>query len=295
MIVSFFDLISIGAVIPFVTVITSPISLVKNEAIGLYLAMVGVQDSNELLLLATLLFGLSAIVAGAMRTYLLWFTTQFTFEICTTFSSNIYFNTLFQPYEVHMGRNSSKVISGVLGQINTVIYEIILPLLILISSMIISLVILIILIAFEPLVAPLLFIIFGLIYYLIAFFTKKIMLSNSAIIAKENTQLIKTVQEGLGSIRDIIIDGNQLTYWKIYQKSNIPLRKVQASIAFISDCPRYVVESLGLVLISATLFFLLKSERVESTLALPLMAAIAFGAQRLLTTFSEIICMLEFY
>ncbi len=285
--VSIFDVISIGAVLPFVSVITNPTAILRNEAVSPYLLMVGIQDSSHLLLLATLLFGISAIVAGGMRTLLLWVTTRFTFETCTDLSSDIYLKTLYQPYEVHNSRNSSKIINGVLGQINTVIYEVILPLMIFICSIVISVVILFTLIIFNPLVAPLLFIIFGFIYFLITSFSKKIMLSNSLTIAKENTQLIKTVQDGLGSIRDIILDGNQLTYWKIYQNSNIPLRKVQASIAFISNFPKYAVESLGIVLILAGLIVLIKTNSVEPVVALPLVAAIALGAQRLLPLFQQ--------
>ena len=193
MIVSFFDVISIGAVLPFITVITNPSALLESGVIASYASVIGVQNSSQLLLLATLFFGISAILAGVMRTLLLWVTTKFSFETCTELSSDIYLRTLFQPYQVHMGRNSSKVISGVLGQINTVIYDIILPLMILIGSMIISIIILIALIAFDPLLAPLLFVAFGLIYWLISFVTRKIMLTNSIIQAKESTKLIKTV------------------------------------------------------------------------------------------------------
>lgn len=285
--VSFFDVMSIGAVIPFISVITNPSTLFQNETIKTYLVMFGVQDSSDLLLPAILLFGLSAIVAGAMRTLLLWATTKYTFETCAALSANIYLKTLLQPYQVHMGRNTSKVISGVLSQINTVIYEIVLPLVILICSIIISLVILLTLIAFDPFVAPLIFIAFGSIYWFISFVTKKIMSSNSIILARESTRLVKTVQEGLGSIRDIIIDGNQMTYWKIFQDSNLPLRKVQASIAFISSCPKHVIESLGMVLIAALSIFLIQFDRVGSALALPLMGAVAIGAQRLLPLFQQ--------
>jgi ABC-type multidrug transport system fused ATPase/permease subunit len=285
--VSFFDVVSIGAVIPFISVITNPAPLFQNETIKTYLLMFGFQDSSDLLLPAILLFGLSAIVAGAMRTILLWATTKFSLETCAALSANIYLKTLLQPYQVHLSRNSSKVISGVLNQINTVIYEIVLPLVILICSIIISLVILFVLITFNPLIAPLIFVAFGSIYWMLAFVTKKIMFSNSIILAKESTRLIKTVQEGLGSIRDIIIDGNQMTYWRIYQDSNLPLRKVQASIAFISNSPRHIIESLGMVLIAGLSFFLIKFEHVESAFALPIMGAIAIGAQRLLPLFQQ--------
>ena len=273
--------------IPFISVITSPASLFQNHTLQIFFSAVGVQDSNQLLLPAVLLFGLSAVAAGTMRTILLWATTKFSLENCAELSSEIYLRTLFQPYRVHMGRNTSKVISGVLTQINAVIYEIVLPLMILICSMIISIVILLALIVFDPFVAPLTFIAFGSIYWLITFLTKKRMSANSLILARESTRLIKTVQEGLGSIRDIIIDGNQIAYWKIYQDSNVPLRKVQASIAFISNCPRHVIESLGMVLIAALSFFLIQSDRVGSVLALPLMGAVAIGAQRLLPLFQQ--------
>lgn len=285
--VSFFDVVSISAVVPFITVVVSPDTLFKNETLQTYFILIGVHDSSQLLLYVILLFGLSAVAAGAMRTFLLWATTKYALETCAKLSSDVYIKTLFQPYHIHIGRNTSKVINGVFNQINSVIYEIILPLAILVCSIIISTIILLALIALEPIVAPLIFITFGSIYWLISIFTKKIMSTNSITLARESTKLIKTVQEGLGSIRDIIIDGNQMTYWKIYQDSNLPLRKVQASIVFISNCPRFVIESLGMVLIAALSFFLIQSDREGPTLALSLIGAIALGAQRLLPLFQQ--------
>ena len=46
-------------------------------------------------------------------------------------------------------------------------------------------------------------------------------------IAKHSTLVIKSMQEGLGAIRDVIIDSTQEEYSKLYKKSDLELRSSQ--------------------------------------------------------------------
>ena len=60
--------------------------------------------------------------------------TRLSFATGADLSISIYRRTLYQPYSVHVSRNSSQVISGISGKANTVIYATIVPALTLISS-----------------------------------------------------------------------------------------------------------------------------------------------------------------
>ena len=75
---------------------------------------------------------------------------------------------------------------------------------------------------------------FGLTYFLVILFTRKRLTKNSKLIAKKSTSVIKSLQEGLGGIRDVLINGNQNEYSKIYSDTVHPLYKAQANNDFIS-------------------------------------------------------------
>ena len=54
-----------------------------------------------------------ALIAGAVRMLLLWVSTRFTFADRGGSEHRGVSRTLYQPYEVHVARNSSEVISGI--------------------------------------------------------------------------------------------------------------------------------------------------------------------------------------
>jgi ATP-binding cassette subfamily B protein len=250
--------------------------------------MMGWSNPDELVLPLTATFVVTSILAGLLRTLLLWALTKFALMTCADISSEIYLRTLYQDYEVHITRNSSQIINGVLSQTNSVTYEIILPLMSLISSVIMCSIILSVMIFLDPKIALSATLGFGLIYLLVIVVTKNHLSKNGETLARESTQMIKSVQEGLGGIRDVLLDGSQGVHWEIYQKANIRLRRVQASIAFISSSPRFMVESFGMVVIALLTYGFSMSSNEGVISILPFLGALAVGAQRLLPLFQQI-------
>jgi len=193
---------------------------------------------------------------------------------------SIYKRTLYQPYSVHVGRNSSEIISGIAVKTYNVI-NIIVMAFSWIGATVMLTFILSALIAVEPMVALTVFGGFGAIYWTIDRLTKRTLQINSQKMAYESTQVIKVLQEGLGGIRDILIDGNQETICEVYRKSDLGLRHAQGSSAFIGASPKFVMESLAMLLITG-LAYVLTQQPAGIARAVPILGAIAFGAQRLL-------------
>src|SRR3546814_13085431 len=81
-----------------------------------------IMDAQELLLPITVIFIAAALLAGAMRLLLLYVSTKLSFMIGADFSYDIYRRTLYQPYAIHVARNSSEVISGVANKVQIVIF-----------------------------------------------------------------------------------------------------------------------------------------------------------------------------
>jgi len=283
---SFAEILSIGAVLPFLGVLTAPERVFAHVAAQPIIKALGLTAPEQLLLPLTIIFGAAAISAGVMRLLLLWASTRLSFATGADLGISIYRRTLYQPYAVHCARNSSEVISGIAGKANGVIYSIILPVLTLISASVMLITILIALLSVEPVIALVAFGGFGLIYAFIIRLTRKKLLTDSQCMARESVQVIKSLQEGLGGIRDVLIDGSQATYCQVYRNADLRLRRAQGNSAFISASPRYGMEALGMLLIAA-LAYSLAQQADGIAKAIPILGALALGAQRLLPVLQQ--------
>jgi ATP-binding cassette subfamily B protein len=278
---AFAEIISIGAVVPFLGVLTAPDLVFNHPTAQPFIKILGISRAEDLLLPLTLLFGCAAIFAGGMRLFLLWAITRLSYATGADLSLSIYKRTLYQPYEVHVGRNSSEVISGIVTKANSAISSVIIPSLTIISSSFLMTMIMIALIAIDPFIAFISFTSFGSMYLLIIFVSRRQLLKDSQRVAKESIQVVKSLQEGLGGIRDVLIDNSQDLYCDIYRKSDLALRRAQGNNTFIGQSPRFLMEAAGMCMIAA-LAFTLGQQSDGLAKAIPLLGALALGAQRLL-------------
>ena len=279
------EIFSIGAVLPFLGVLTAPERIFGYSAAQPLIQALELTQPEQLLLPLTAVFGLAALVAGAMRLLLLWASTRLSFATGADLSISIYRRTLYQPYAVHVARNSSEIINGISNKTSGVIH-IIVMLLNLISSTAMLSAILIALLSVDPIIALAAFGGFGFIYALIVRLTRNRLWSNSHRMARESSHVIKSLQEGLGGIRDVLIDGSQAAYCQIYRNADIPLRRAQGDNAFIGASPRYGIEALGMLLIAA-LAYSLAQQPDGIAKAIPILGALALGAQRLLPVLQQ--------
>ena len=277
---SFADILSIGAVLPFLAVLTAPHRIFEHAAAQPLIQTLGLTSPDQLLLPLTIMFSVAAVVAGALRLLFLWASTSLAHATGSDLGINIYRRTLYQPYAVHIARNSSEIIAGISNKTIGVI-GVIMFVLNFISSSAMLVAILIALLSVDPVIALAAFVGFGFIYAIIVWNTRKRLLINSQLIARESTQVIKSLQEGLGGIRDILISGSQEVYCRVYGNADRPWRRAQGSSAFIGASPRPAMEALGMVLIAA-LAYALAQQSDGLARVIPVLGALAVGAQRIL-------------
>jgi ATP-binding cassette subfamily B protein len=279
--VSILEIISIGLVIPFLGVLTSPESIFYAKFSQPFIDFFKFREPNEIIKPLAILFATGAIFSAGGRLLLHWTQARICQIIGSDFSIGIYRKIIYQPYETHLSRNSSEIISGVINKADALVYQCLLPVLVITSSAIMLITVLASLIFLDPIMTSLAFVTFGGIYTLVIIITKNKLAEESSIINREHSRVIKSVQEALGGIRDVIIDGTQEFYCQIYEKSDRRLRRAQSNVSLISISPRYLVEALCIAAI-AGLSYALASRLGGLSDAIPLMGAIAFGAQRML-------------
>jgi ATP-binding cassette, subfamily B, bacterial PglK len=280
-IASFAEIISIGAVIPFLSVLTSPELVYQHALMQPVIKTLGITNPSGLILPLTIIFITSGIFAGFIRLTLLYAITRLSYATGADLSIDIYRRTLYQNYSKHLASNSSDVINSIINKTNTVIGGVLTPVLNLSSSVVLLVGIMSVLISIDVRIALIVFTGFGLLYFVVVIFTRQKLNKNSKIIANKSTTMIKTLQEGLGGIRDVLIDGSQEFYCKLYRSSDIPFRRASGNNAFISNSPRYVMEAVGITIIAWVAYIMTQQEGGVLTV-IPILGTLAIGAQKLL-------------
>lgn len=285
LLVSLSEIINIGAVLPFLGVLIAPEQVFRFLEGLPFFSYLGLTSYSQLLLPLTLIFGIAILITVALRLMLLWGSTKLSYSIGAELSEDMYRRTLYQPYLVHINRNTSEVINGISSKVSAVI--IVLNLLMtFIGNAVMLISVMVVLIIINPTVAILCFGGFGLIYLCIVSLTKKRVLRDGERISQESTLVIKTLQEGLGGIRDVLLDGTQEEFCRLYNKADLGLRRAQGSNSFLAQFPRYGLEAVGMILIITWAYYL-ASDKDIMLATIPFLGALALGAQRFLPAFQQ--------
>lgn len=278
---SLMEVFSIAAVIPFLGILATPEVVFNYEQAQPLINYFNFRDPDDLILPLTLLFVAASILAGFMRIFLVWASTKVSFLTGHDISFMVYERSLYQPYSIHISKNSSEVINAVINKTTLTIVHFIQPIIQSLSSVVLFVAIISTLLFINSFMALIALFGIGSIYLTIGTIARRRLVANGLLTARESSNVVKALQEGLGGIRDVLIGGLQDTYLKIYRNSDYPLKMAQGNNAFITQSPRFLMEALGMSLL-ALIAYVFSQNSNNFLEIIPAIGALAIGAQRLL-------------
>lgn len=270
------EVATLGAVIPFLATFSGP----SSRACEIPLIPCGLT-----LVEAAVIFSCIAVVATIIRIVLLYVSNRFTYALGADIGNEIYEKVLYQPYQYHVSRNTSEIIGGV-NKVSLLVQQVINPIVQGSVSLVMAVGIFIALLNVDLYAAILAMVVFGSLYAAISFFSRRALRANGYIVAARENDRIQAIQEGLGGIRDVILDGAQVIYAHRFSRLNTEQRKAQANNFFIKSLPKYVVEGLGMLFMIALALWVNEKGRLVDII--PVVGAMALGAQKILPQLQQI-------
>ncbi|MDT9599648.1 ABC transporter ATP-binding protein [Sphingosinicella rhizophila] len=274
------ELMTIGAVLPFLALLADPGKASQLPAVRVVYDLFGWRAGEDLIGKATLLLIGIAIFAALVRLLLTWVSQSFIFRLGHDMGNQIYSRVLRQPYRYHVQRNSSEVLAAI-EKVQTAIFGVLLQLMQAAVAAVMAIFIIAILVAIDPTTALAAAALLAILYIVVSIGTQRLLTGNSHIINLAHNQRMKQLQEGLGGIRDILIDRSQPVFERSFSQYDDQLRRAQMANMFVAAAPRFVVEAIGIVAI-ALLALYMSSDAGGLVAAIPILGALALGAQRLL-------------
>lgn len=286
-VMSFAELATIGAVIPFIAALIAPERVLGNPIAAPVLHALAITQPGQLLLPMSIAFGALGILASVVRLVQFYANIRFSLGLGTELSTSIYRRTLYQPYEVHTRRNSSELIDAISVKTTQLMNNVVLSLVLLCGSVITAVSVILGLVLVDAVTTLATFIGLAAIYAFILRQSRDRIRRSSVEISVQSTLLIKLLQEGLGGIRDVLIGQSQEAYSEAYRKADQELRRAQGYNQLIGLAPRYVIEGIAMCAV-ALLAYVLSKQPGGVNATLPVLAALALGAQRLLPVMQQI-------
>ena len=274
------EVVTLGAVLPFLALLADPTLSSAGPLAQQVLNGVGGLLGVSPLLAAAILFGGMAFVAAAIRLTLTWASFKFVYMVGADLGREIYSRILQQPYSYHLQHNSSETLAA-MSKVNMLVMGSLLSCMQMAIACLMSTFIFAGLLWINAPVALAAGGLFAGLYWLSSRYAKRKLTHNSLVIATADVQKNKAMQEGLGAIRDVILDNNHPVYVAQFAKADLAQRHAQASNMVLGSAPKYVIESLGLILIVG-LAYVLASGPQGAAAALPVLGALALGAQKML-------------
>ena len=277
---AFAEIATIGAVIPFLSLLSDSASDGRFGLAARLFSWLGSETAGERLVTASAVFALVIVASGAVRFELARSMQHFAYDLNHELMLRIERVLLFQPYSFHVERNTSTLIAAV-DKVEVLVFEALVPLMQAVISGFIALFIIAALVAVDPLTAMVAAAVFAAMYFLVSIRMKSRLTANSVVIARGFEERLRILQESLGGIRDVIIDGSQSTYVDLFDRENSKLNRARSNTTVISSAPRYAIETAGILAIVAIALWESQRQGGFAT-AVPVLGAIAIGAQRLL-------------
>ena len=273
---SFFEILTIGSLIPLMQVLLDPIVFFENTDIFIkkFFSINNSEDFTGAILIA---FSVLIIISYLAKILLIWMSTIFTFDLSKYLSNKIFIKTLSKKYKYFTNSSTSLMLSNQekVEHVRGVIFSFTQ----LISSIIISTSIFIFLFYIDFKTAFLITI-FSIISYFLLFIKLRKKLN---FLSKENSELLdqrfKILIEASENIKEIKLRSLYDFFIKKYAKINTRIKKIKILTVLIHSFPSQIFLMVGTIFIIILMYYYSTGDNslVEN---IPFLSALIFGIQK---------------
>ena len=273
-------MVSLGAIVKYMDVLSNPEKIFNDSNFDRLVSFMSIDTTNKLVLLVSLLLVFIISASNLLRILTIKFQNSLSATISTSISTQVYNNTIRQPFDFHINRNTSELINSVMEDTRQLYLNIIMPIILLISNSFLIVAILVGLTITNWQLSSIGFCSIGIVYLVIYKFKNSVLKQNSKTLVQSSQKQIKIVQESLGGIREVLIEKNQKFFQDKYLEADSEYRQATASNMFIGTTPRYIIETAAVILVVCLALFL--NENGDFSQTIPLLSAIVFASNRIL-------------
>ena len=285
------ETIGIGIILPFTTILLDPDAASSLPILRDIIQLPWIGGYRRFIVIMCIGLVLVFVIKSMYMFFLIYIQNRFTFNRQIELSKALFSSYINKPYEYFFSKNTAELQRNINRLVELVVQGVMMPGLQLLTEMIIVFFILLLLLIVDPISTLSIMVVLGgvsCIYYL--GLRKKL----DATAKKQNyygSNMVKIVNEGLGSVKDTRILGREDSFLKQYEEFGRGFAKTSAFHNLVYHSPRLLIETIavsGLVII-VVINALRNPEMVAS---LPTIALFGMAAIRIMPSMNRIIAFI---
>ena len=284
------EVVNLGALLPLLRLLANPSAGLK--ALGAVAAPLRALPEKHLLLGLGLIFMVVVALSTTLRVVTIRRQVRLAALMGADLGDRVFAAVLQKPFSWHLKNNSSSVLGYLTKDVNTVSGSIQMLL-----QLMVNLAILIPLGASLITLAPGMMVTASALlmgFYAIVFrFTRGSLRADGERLTRNYQSTLQVAQEGLGGIRDVLLDRSQHYFLEAFGSRNRASTLAAAAIHTKAQVPRYLIEGYAvLLLVGFSLYMAASGQGIEKQL--PLLGTLSLGAYRLLQPLQQCFASVSF-
>jgi ATP-binding cassette subfamily C protein len=283
LLISIFEVMSIGMVLPLVSFLIDESNILKfKNLFQLYNF-----NNNEIIILTILTISLIFITKFILTIFFQIEQNKIIFQLMHNLLKKIYIKYLNQPYSFFLNKNTSHLISNLSTQVPDVIFNFIMPMMLLISEILILALILIFLVVVDYKAILIAFIV-GFISFLFLRIVNNQIKSLGQVRVFNEKKKLQNIQQSLLAIKETILFDRQNYFVSKFNKfSSVTTKTLSKYFSFL-ELPKIFLELIGFIFLIALILFFYYLGYASSEI-LPLIVIFSLGAYKILPAANRII------
>jgi ATP-binding cassette, subfamily B, bacterial PglK len=198
---------------------------------------------------------------------------------------------MFSPYVYHLNHNSAELLRNVNEEVRLVFNNVMIPVYIALVELMVMMMMGLVLLVFQPVITLLVVIVFGGISAIFYRLVQKKNAEYGELKQKHALLMIKTVNQGLGAIKEVKVLGVENYFVNSYHESSSKYADSMKFQSVVASMPRFFIESVGFGGILMILVLVTLREK-DPGQVLPVIALFAMVAVRLMPSLTRVIASL---
>jgi ABC-type multidrug transport system fused ATPase/permease subunit len=275
------ETVGIASILPFIAVLSNPSIVEESGPLNAVYTALGFTETEPFLVFLGFAFFVLFIFGLIMRTLSFWVQARFANSRMYSISSRVFFGYLCKDYTWYLKKNTARLASSVLSEVDRAISGALFPGLQLIAHVTVSILLLALLVVVDPLLALSMISVLGACYAAIFWVFKRRADHIGIAITEGNRGRYLAIQEALGGIKDLKMKGLEISFLQRFQHHTGRFAKSRVSQQLMGQLPSYGMQGVifgGFLLM--ILYLMVAFDDFDA--ALPVIAMYAVAGYRLM-------------
>lgn len=274
------QMVSVAAIFPFLAALGNAQNLLQEPRFQLLFEVLRINTSQRLVLALAIGFIGTLVLANGSALLVLNMRHKLAGRIAASVSSQAYYASLHQPFNFYSRQHSSDLIQTLVTDVDQVSFSLLMSGFEFLSNAILApfLIFTLVFISWQIAIGAAL--ILGTSYFLIFKARQQILKQNGHLMTQAGQAKVQVIQEGVGGIRELLLDHSQAFFHQVYYQNESNLRLAFASNSIIASSPYLIIELIALS--SIAILALSLGREGDFSQAVPVLGSLSLGAKRLL-------------